>query len=60
MISAKEEPDVTIPPAVDGLQRIHKRIVDADTDPTHAIAGGTGAIIVPLILDNIWNSFIES
>ncbi|CAK9143798.1 unnamed protein product [Ilex paraguariensis] len=41
MISAKEEPDVTIPPAVDGLLRIHNRIVDADTDPTHAIAGGT-------------------
>ncbi|CAK9150043.1 unnamed protein product [Ilex paraguariensis] len=40
MVSAKEEPDVTIPPAMDGLLRVHKRIIDAETDPNHAAAGG--------------------
>jgi hypothetical protein len=28
MISAKDEPDVVLPPAVDGLLRVHKRITD--------------------------------
>ncbi|XP_052192312.1 flowering locus K homology domain-like [Diospyros lotus] len=28
MVSAKEEPDASLPPAVDGLLRVHKRVVD--------------------------------
>ncbi|KAI3449731.1 hypothetical protein Pfo_006396 [Paulownia fortunei] len=41
MVSAKEEPDLPIPPALDGLLKIHKRIVDADSDPANAPSGGT-------------------
>ncbi|KAK4418360.1 Flowering locus K homology domain [Sesamum alatum] len=41
MVSAKEEPDLPIPPALDGLLKIHKRIVDADSDPSNAPSGGT-------------------
>lgn len=37
MVSAKEEPDSSLPPAVDGLLRVHKRIVDGlDGDSSHA------------------------
>ena len=43
MISAKEEPDSSIPPAMDGLLRVHKRIVDGlEGDSSHApMAVGT-------------------
>ncbi|KAI3460939.1 hypothetical protein Pfo_017602 [Paulownia fortunei] len=41
MVSAKEEPDLQIPPALDGLLKIHKHIVDAGSDPTNARSGGT-------------------
>ncbi|CAI9300660.1 unnamed protein product [Lactuca saligna] len=41
LISAKEEPDASIPPAMDGLLKIHKRVTDVDADPTHPPAGGT-------------------
>ncbi|KAK4487486.1 hypothetical protein RD792_006073 [Penstemon davidsonii] len=41
LISAKEEPDLLIPPALDGLLKIHNRIVDADSDPANAPSGGT-------------------
>ncbi|XP_020578295.1 LOW QUALITY PROTEIN: flowering locus K homology domain [Phalaenopsis equestris] len=35
MISAKEEPDLSISPAMDGLLKVHKRLVDGlDGDPT--------------------------
>lgn len=40
LISAKEEPDLPIPPALDGLLKIHKRIVDPETDPTNVQSGG--------------------
>ncbi|EXB93216.1 Poly(rC)-binding protein 1 [Morus notabilis] len=37
MVSAKEEPDSSLPPAMDGLLRVHKRIVDGlDGDSSHA------------------------
>lgn len=39
MVSAKEEPDLAIPPAMDGLLRIHKRIIDADSEPANAQSG---------------------
>ncbi|KAI3749476.1 hypothetical protein L2E82_20088 [Cichorium intybus] len=41
LISAKEEPDASIPPAMDGLLKIHQRVINADVDPTHPPAGGT-------------------
>ncbi|KAI4370243.1 hypothetical protein MLD38_018613 [Melastoma candidum] len=41
MVSAKEEPDNPLPPAVDGLLRVHKRIVDGlDGDSSQPPAGG--------------------
>ncbi|KAI3698710.1 hypothetical protein L2E82_42467 [Cichorium intybus] len=41
LISAKEEPYASILPAVDGLLKIHQRVINADVDPTHPPAGGT-------------------
>lgn len=41
MVSAKEEKEASIPPAVDGLLRVHKRIVDGlDNDSGHAPSVG--------------------
>ncbi|OVA14684.1 K Homology domain [Macleaya cordata] len=41
MISAKEEPDASIPPAMDGLLRVHKRLIDGlDGDLAHAPNSG--------------------
>ena len=28
MVSAKEEPDSLLPPAIDGLLRVHKRVIE--------------------------------
>lgn len=39
LVSAKEEPDVPIPPAMDGLLKVHKRLVDGDSDPANASSG---------------------
>nr|XP_043609268.1 flowering locus K homology domain-like [Erigeron canadensis] len=36
LISAKEEPDSPMPPAMDGLLKVHQRIIDADTEFTQA------------------------
>ncbi|KAF9610720.1 hypothetical protein IFM89_024570 [Coptis chinensis] len=37
MVSAKEEPDASIPPAIDGLLRVHSRVVDGlNGDLAHA------------------------
>ncbi|XP_071689453.1 flowering locus K homology domain-like [Rutidosis leptorrhynchoides] len=36
LISAKEEPDASISPAMDGLLKVHQRIIDADTETNHA------------------------
>jgi poly(rC)-binding protein 2/3/4 len=41
MISAKDEPDVVLPPAVDGLLRVHKRITDGLDDDTEQPQRGT-------------------
>ena len=36
MVSAKEEPDSSLPPAMDGLLRVHKRIIDGlDSDSSN-------------------------
>ncbi|KAK2970172.1 hypothetical protein RJ640_019640, partial [Escallonia rubra] len=50
MISAKEEPDVSIPPAMDGLLKVHKRIVDVDTDPAHAPSVAVGTVCTRLLV----------
>ncbi|CAI9107689.1 OLC1v1007105C4 [Oldenlandia corymbosa var. corymbosa] len=50
MVSAKEEPDLDIPPAIDGLLSIHKRIVDVDSDPTHAQPGHSKTISTRLLV----------
>ncbi|OIT40551.1 flowering locus k -likey domain [Nicotiana attenuata] len=39
MISAKEEPSLSIPPAMDGLLKVHKRIIDVDHDSTNTPSG---------------------
>ncbi|GMH30836.1 hypothetical protein Nepgr_032679 [Nepenthes gracilis] len=41
MISAKEEPDSPMPPAIDGLLRVHKRIINADGELSQASSGQT-------------------
>lgn len=41
MVSAKEEPDASLPPAMDGLLRVHRRIVDGlDGDSSQAASAG--------------------
>ncbi|XP_015576569.1 flowering locus K homology domain isoform X2 [Ricinus communis] len=50
MVSAKEEPDSALPPAMDGLLRVHKRIVDGlDGDSSHA-SSGTGTKVSTRLL----------
>lgn len=41
MVSAKEEPDSPFPPAMDGLLKVHRRIVDGlEGDSSHMPPGG--------------------
>ncbi|XP_048528416.1 flowering locus K homology domain-like [Triticum urartu] len=52
MISAKDEPDALIPPAIDGLLRVHNRItdgLDSETDQAQRGAGPAGPtrLLVP-------------
>ncbi|TVU49293.1 hypothetical protein EJB05_00600, partial [Eragrostis curvula] len=52
MISAKDEPDAELPPAVDGLLRVHKRITDGlDSEPDQPQRGaatvGPTRLLVP-------------
>ncbi|XP_038717964.1 flowering locus K homology domain-like isoform X2 [Tripterygium wilfordii] len=48
MVSAKEEPETSIPPALEGLLRVHKRLVDGDSDSTDA-SGAGGTVITRLL-----------
>ncbi|KAJ7978131.1 RNA-binding KH domain-containing protein [Quillaja saponaria] len=51
MVSAKEEPDSSLPPAMDGLLRVHKRILDGlESDPSHAPSGMGGKVSTKLLL----------
>ncbi|XP_027351861.1 flowering locus K homology domain [Abrus precatorius] len=51
MVSAKEEPDSSLPPAVDGLLRVHKRIIDGlESDFTHAPSGMAGKVSTKLLV----------
>ncbi|KAJ1266190.1 hypothetical protein BS78_08G131700 [Paspalum vaginatum] len=52
MISAKDEPDAVIPPAIDGLLRVHKRItdgLDGETDQPQRVTvpAGPTRLLVP-------------
>nr|XP_043637124.1 flowering locus K homology domain-like [Erigeron canadensis] len=49
LISAKEEPDLAIPPAMDGLLKVHQRILDDLADPARAPPPG-GTICTRLLL----------
>ncbi|KAG2719067.1 hypothetical protein I3843_03G241700 [Carya illinoinensis] len=53
MVSAKEEPDLHISPAMDALLRVHKQLVDLDTDPTHAVTGAMGTITTRILVADI-------
>ncbi|KAK7337920.1 hypothetical protein VNO77_18512 [Canavalia gladiata] len=51
MVSAKDEPDSSLPPAVDGLLRVHKRIIDGlESDFTHAPSGMVGKVSTKLLV----------
>ncbi|CAL9194583.1 unnamed protein product [Musa hybrid cultivar] len=51
MISAKEEPDASISPAMDGLLRVHKRIIDGlDGESGHAPSGGGNTAATRLLV----------
>ena len=51
MVSAKDEPDSSLPPAMDGLLRVHKRIVDGlDGDSSHAPPGVGGKVSTRLLV----------
>ncbi|GER55197.1 RNA-binding KH domain-containing protein [Striga asiatica] len=39
MVSAKEEPTLQVPPAVDGLLKIHKHIISLESDPANVRSG---------------------
>jgi len=51
MISGKDDPDSALPPAVDGLLRVHKRIIDGlESDFTHAPSGVAGKVSTKLLV----------
>lgn len=53
MVSAKEEPDLHISPAMDALLRVHKQLVDLDTDPAHAVSGAMGTITTRILVADL-------
>ncbi|XP_021742195.1 flowering locus K homology domain-like isoform X3 [Chenopodium quinoa] len=51
MVSAKEDPDASLPPAMDGLLRVHRRIVDGlDADVSQAQAPPAGSKVSTRLL----------
>lgn len=50
MVSAKEEPDASLPPAVDGLLRVHKRTVDGLDGESLLFPPGMGAKVSTRLL----------
>lgn len=50
MISAKEEPSLSIPPAMDGLLKVHKRIIDVDHDSTNTPSGAGKPVSTRLLV----------
>ncbi|XP_047159762.1 flowering locus K homology domain-like [Vigna umbellata] len=59
MVSAKEEPDRPIPPAVDGLLRVHKQVINVDRDlADSALAAGRSVVTRLLVADTQAGSLI--
>ncbi|GKU86352.1 hypothetical protein SLEP1_g888 [Rubroshorea leprosula] len=59
LVSAKEKPDVPVPPAMDALLRVHKRIVDLDVDlASETTDAGNTVITRVLVADNQARSLI--
>ena len=50
MVSAKEEPDCSIPPAVDGLLRVHKQVVNVDPHPADSASGAGRPVVTRLLV----------
>ncbi|GAB2277599.1 hypothetical protein Dimus_012307 [Dionaea muscipula] len=51
MVSAKEEPDSSMPPAIDGLLRVHKRIVDGlEGDSSQGLPAAGGKVSTRMLL----------
>lgn len=51
MVSGKEEPDSPLPPAMDGLLRVHNRIVDGlDGDSSHPPSGSGNKVSTRLLV----------
>lgn len=49
-MSAKEEPDSSLPPAMDGLLRVHKRLIDGSEGDSANPHPGTGGKISTRLL----------
>ncbi|CAJ1968990.1 unnamed protein product [Sphenostylis stenocarpa] len=59
MVSAKEEPDRSIPPAVDGLLRVHKQVVNVEPHPAdNASVAGRTVVTRLLVADTQAGSLI--
>ncbi|XP_057741233.1 flowering locus K homology domain-like [Arachis stenosperma] len=58
MVSAKEEPDRAIPPAVEGLLRVHKQVVNVDHNPPDASAASNQVVTRLLVADTQAGSLI--
>jgi predicted RNA-binding protein YlqC (UPF0109 family) len=50
MVSAKEEPDLLISPAMEALLKVHKRLVDVDADSGNATSGSVGTVITRILV----------
>ncbi|KAL5702036.1 hypothetical protein ACHQM5_027305 [Ranunculus cassubicifolius] len=54
LISAKEEPDLALPPAIDGLLRVHKRAADGqDADLSNAPPNSAGPVSSRLLVNAV-------
>lgn len=58
MVSAKEEPERSIPPAVEGLLRVHKHVVNVDQPADSASGAGRQIITRLLVADTQAGSLI--
>lgn len=50
MVSAKEEPGLPISPAMDALLRVHKKVVDIDSNYAQATSDTGGKVITRLLV----------
>ena len=50
MVSAEEELNLPFSPAMDALLRVHKRIIDVDTNFAHATSSSVGTIITRVLV----------